>query len=377
MAPWNSLILLSIILLSLSAAHVVPTFESHSPKERFKAEQQKPQPRVLINSLPRSGSTFLGELFNQNPESAYLYECTRAIGEIFANDSCAAKPEDWMADIIVKLFNCDFNPLKQFMTNVSKTKGSREYVYSWTHSEHNSSPYKCSAEDASKVIMAIKEIVMWGPKLKWLLSAVPDLKIIWLVRDVRGFVSSFMPFIETDKRENMYYNWAINNRPLWVPYDNCGWINASKSELAPLKVLLEDKQGLPHKRMAAWWTMEQKMMLSVLSEIPRDRWMLVKYEDMSTFPLETAQQIYSFLGKDVVHEDVLRWVVQNTEGGSVSVRYGTARDSAAMATVFLDRIPVDKLREIENIADSLFEYFGYSRATSVSKPEHASVFFRV
>jgi hypothetical protein len=35
----------------------------------------------------------VGELFNQNPESAYLYEGTRSIGEIFANDSCAATPE--------------------------------------------------------------------------------------------------------------------------------------------------------------------------------------------------------------------------------------------------------------------------------------------
>jgi len=262
------------------------------------------------------------------------------------------------------------------MAEVSKTKGNREYVFTWNHVEHNSSPGKCIAAEPSKVMMAIKEIVLWGPKLKWLLSKVPSLKIIWLVRDVRGLVSSFVPFLETDKRENMYYNWGVNNRPLWVPYDNCKWVNASQSELEPLKALLEDKNAQPHKRMAAWWTMEQKVMLSALSEIPRDKWMLVKYEDMSMYPLEIAQQIYSFLGKDTVHENVLRWVVQNTESGSVSQRYGTARDSASMATVFLERIPVDKLRDIENIAGSLFDYFGYSRVTSNAQPDQASVFYR-
>eukprot|EP00026_Physarum_polycephalum_P010242 Phypoly_transcript_10398.p1 GENE.Phypoly_transcript_10398~~Phypoly_transcript_10398.p1 ORF type:complete len:308 (+),score=28.79 Phypoly_transcript_10398:81-1004(+) len=282
---------LFLLVLNLTASHVIPEFSSHSPKTRWESEQKKPQPRVLINSLPRSGSTFIGELFNQNPESAYLYEATRTIGEVFANDSCAAEPDDRIGQIIASLFNCDYAKLKDYMAEISKTKGSREYVFTWNHVEHNSSPGKCKVAAPSTIMIAIKEIVLWGPKLKWLLSEVPNLKIIWLVRDVRGLVSSFVPFLETDKRENMYYNWGVNNRPLWVPYDNCKWINISQSELDPLRALLEDKRAPPHKRMAAWWTMEQKMMLSVLAEIPLDKWMLVKYEDMSMYPLEVAQQV--------------------------------------------------------------------------------------
>jgi len=365
-----------LFAVTFSVAHVIPEFVSHGPRVRWAAEREKPQPRVLINSLPRSGSTLIGELFNQNPESAYLYEGTRAIGEIFASDNCAAKTEDRIGEIIMHLFNCDFEPLKEFMANVSKTKGNREYVYSWSHAEHNSSPGKCIASDPTKVMMATKEIVMWGPKLKWLLSIIPNLKIIWLVRDVRGFVSSFVPFIESDKRENMYYNWGINFRSLWAPYEQCQWINATQSEIEPLKVLLQDTKAHPHKRMAAWWTMEQKMMLSVLAEIPREKWMLIKYEDASAFPFEITQQIYSFLGKDTVHDNVLRWVARNTEVGSVDSRYGTARESSNMATVFLERIPVDKLKDIEIIAESMFGYFGYTRVTSAT-PEQASVFYRV
>eukprot|EP00026_Physarum_polycephalum_P019487 Phypoly_transcript_21529.p1 GENE.Phypoly_transcript_21529~~Phypoly_transcript_21529.p1 ORF type:complete len:120 (-),score=10.43 Phypoly_transcript_21529:84-443(-) len=50
---------------------------------------------VFILSLPRSGSTFLGRLFLENPDFTYLFEATRSVVEVWKDDLCGSQRTDW------------------------------------------------------------------------------------------------------------------------------------------------------------------------------------------------------------------------------------------------------------------------------------------
>jgi hypothetical protein len=68
--------------------------------------------QVFILSLPRSGSSFLGELFKQNPDFIYLYEVTRAL---INTQECSKTLPDTHANTLKAMFSCDFRNLKEKM----------------------------------------------------------------------------------------------------------------------------------------------------------------------------------------------------------------------------------------------------------------------
>jgi hypothetical protein len=68
--------------------------------------------KVFILSLPRSGSSFLGELFKQNPDFIYLYEVTRAL---INTQECSKTLPDTHANTLKAMFSCDFRNLKEKM----------------------------------------------------------------------------------------------------------------------------------------------------------------------------------------------------------------------------------------------------------------------
>jgi hypothetical protein len=57
-------------------------------------------------------------------------------------------------------------------------------------------------------MMAIKEIVLWGPKLKWLLSAVPNLKIVSTKPNFPPFISSNLAIMSSSSSSSSQYRYG-------------------------------------------------------------------------------------------------------------------------------------------------------------------------
>jgi len=122
----------------------------------------------------------------------------------------------------------------------------------------------------------------------------------------------------------------------------------------------------PHKRLAAWWVVDNVIVSHYLSQIPSCNYLLVSYEQMSLHPIETAEKIYNFLGRSTVPLQVHKWLLENTksyhqedkekQGG----RYGTSRDSEIMAYIWKGRLTSKMIQEVEEIGGPLFHMFNYT-----------------
>jgi len=124
---------------------------------------------------------------------------------------------------------------------------------------------------------------------------------------------------------------------------------------------MRDINAPMHLRMASWWIVETRLEKYYLSKLPTVSYMLVQYEHLASFPLNVIQEIYHFLGMSTVPEDLMRWLLDHTTKGDAEDRYGISRNSAEMVQVWKDRLSATQLKEIESLAKSDFEFFGYSR----------------
>jgi len=368
------------VLASISLTRSDPLNDIRRSVSPTKAKGDKKD--VFIMTLPRSGSTFVGNLFRHSTEFVYLFEATRGLGDAHHKDNCATEPEKWEEDYIRSLFDCNFWRAKNYVDNVLSVNKSHDYTWGFIQ-EHSSAPdvmARCfpgdptslSAEKRAQQSVAIKEITMWGNKLKWLYDTLgSDLRIIWLVRDIRGWVSSWLPVVGDSGSQSFYNTWGKSRTDLWAPYDRCRGLQEispsllSAKHLENLKDLMKNITAPPHQRMAAWWTVENSLLTYYLSQIPKDNYMLISYEHVSKYPVEITQQLYEFLGKTVVPKDIMQWIFKNTESNDEdgdADRYGTTRDSDKMATVWRERLTADQLNEVEMIGAPLFKFFNYSFA---------------
>lgn len=62
--------------------------------------------KVLLLASHRSGSSFLGEIFNQNPNAFYLFEPLAAVQETHSTDGCADLMEE-KVDLLDRWFTCN------------------------------------------------------------------------------------------------------------------------------------------------------------------------------------------------------------------------------------------------------------------------------
>ncbi|KAJ8337001.1 hypothetical protein SKAU_G00382210 [Synaphobranchus kaupii] len=191
--------------------------------------------------------------------------------------------------------------------------------------------------------MAIK--IVRVPEINDLRALVEDprlnLKIIQLVRDPRGILSSR---IETFR--DTYRLWRIWRATGRKPYN---------LDLSQLTVVCEDflssvSMGLsqPH------WL--------------KGKYMLVRYEDLARNPLQKTKEIYDYLGMSM-DKNVVQWIQTNTRGSnelSAKHKYGTVRDSAANAESWRLKLSYDMVDYTQTVCQQILHQLGYK---AVSSPE--------
>jgi len=354
------------------------TFTSGPPLNNKTHKKHK----VFILTMPRSGSTFLGELFRQNEDFVYLFEVTRALAQGFHHDSCAANASKLAQGIIADIFCCNFTSLQQHLGGIAFKGGPEMSI--WDHAVSKSSEKEkiqmCLPDTTGglkgNMSVAIKEISFWGPKAQWLVNNLgPEVKILWLVRDVRGWVSSWLAqnYALRGRKDfngttsgGLYEIWGYNKRKMWNYYKGCDVIQKdtpfSPAHLKKLKNYLDKLNRMPHLRMAAFWMLETAVTKFYLENIPKQNFMLVHYEHLVLYPLHVSQQIYEFLGESITPASVLSWILKSTQEGDIEDRYGTSRNGQAMAEVWKKRMSEKQIREVEDLAEPMFDYFGFQRS---------------
>ncbi|XP_053742596.1 carbohydrate sulfotransferase 1-like [Synchiropus splendidus] len=328
---------------------------------------------ILILATTRSGSSFVGQLFNQHPEVFYLFEplyhLQLTLLPRLAQSRNQAERRVMLGaarDLLRALLHCRLESLESYI-RPRPANHSTDKLFRRGASRTLCSPPACEAslgpEERSLVLAdegecvkrcgplnvsvaadtcrakrhaAIKTVRI--PQISDLRALVEDprlnLKVVQLVRDPRGILASR---IETFR--DTYRLWRLWRATGRRPHN---------LDLGQINTVCEDFR---------------RSVSTGLSRPPwlRGRYMLLRYEDLARFPLRMAQQLYSFLGL-ALDPSVKEWILNNTRGSSdLSARqkFTTVRDSAANAENWRVKLSFDMVAYTQTACQPLLDMLGY------------------
>ncbi|XP_074533516.1 carbohydrate sulfotransferase 1-like [Halichoeres trimaculatus] len=346
-----------------------------SPASTSDSSNVNKRTHILILATTRSGSSFVGQLFNQHPEVFYLFEPLYHVQlALLPRLSQSRNPAERRVmlgaarELLRSLYHCQLSSLENYI-RPRPSNHTTDKLFRRGASRSLCTPPVCEAslgrETQSLVLTdegecarrcgplnitlatdtcraklhaAIKTVRI--PQVSDLRALMEDprlnLKVVQLVRDPRGILASR---IETFR--DTYRLWRLWRATGRRPHNlDLGQINTVCEDF-----LRSVSTGLARP---AWL---------------RGRYMLLRYEDLARFPLQKAKELYSFLGLDLDHS-VEEWIINNTRGSSdLSSRqkFTTVRDSAANAENWRLKLSFDMVVYTQTACQPLLELLGYKR----------------
>ena len=323
----------------------------------FHVQNQKPTRRsnVLIVAAMRTGSSFVGELFQQRRDFFYMFEPGLLLMDKL--DSLNLTRRIMVTKLIVMLnrfYQCRFDSMSFFIDLLNKkslfsrkqvvpaivtTQFCRKFPKSLHRVKVACPPVTerllqtaCQSRDHT----AIKSIRILDINL--MLDAIRnpevDLKLLHLVRDPRSMIVSRLRLLHPKI--------AVFN----------------ESHLSSTQRNILD-------RYCSNWLQNYEVGHYVPSM--RKNYLLVRYEDVALDPLKSAEVIYDFVGLGAtIPSGVQNWVAQNTKVNDPSKKksaaFSTKRDSRSVLVSWKRRITTELARAIEHVGDCprLMQVIGYT-----------------
>ncbi|XP_055360412.1 carbohydrate sulfotransferase 3-like isoform X2 [Betta splendens] len=324
---------------------------------------------ILLLTTTRTGSSFVGEFFNQQGDNMfYLFEPLWHVERMLAletrgtNATAAARA---YRDVLQQLFLCDFSLLESFISplpvdHITAALFRRESSSSLCD-ESVCSPfvkgvferYHCKARRcgplnltvASESCLQKEHRAIKSVRVRQLETLRPlaedprlDMKFIQLVRDPRAVLASRMVAFAANYKN--WKQWAMG-----------GDVPADDDEVRKLK------GNCDNIRMSAAVGLRQPSWL-------RRRYMLVRYEDVARFPVKKAREMYKFIGIPLTQR-VKSWILRNTqaskEAGGV---YSTQKNSSEQVEKWRDSLPFNIVQVVQRVCGPTLKLFGYKFVTS-------------
>lgn len=248
---------------------------------------------IVIYAYHRSGSTFTGEILNHHPHIFYLYEPMR-FGSVYFEKK-KNKRNTKIVDFLSNIYECKFDEMQKFTDNLNNNKKGRHVTISVPVAEalgcknhiNSGRLFKCpdtegnvpssllaqlckSRTVAIKLIRAVLKTHI-VPLAKKLTNSGFDVKVIHLLRDPRGHVSSLLSLTGKDRLSK-------NNIQMHAR-EQCD------------RMLHDVNTGT-----------------SIFHE---NEYFLLKYEDLAQNSLSTSKKLYKFLGLELT-ESVKNYIQANT-----------------------------------------------------------------
>ena len=289
--------------------------------------------QLIIVTRWRSGSSFTGEIFNNNPEFAYFFE--PLIGTVGSKSGIPFGEHH--VSVLHDILKCNF-----IKTNYMWWQGQipincgKSLTFSKTILCEYFKVVLQPRNDTSAVVeeacrshrhVAIKTVRM--PDIKYLKRIVSDsnlnVKIIHLIRDPRAVFLSRASTPDVDDMHHDECDEMENNLNYWKNTPN--WLKGHH--------------------------------------------MLLRYEDLAEDPVSLTEKIYSFLGLKVP-ETVKMWLRYNTNWNEVG-QFSHARVSSEAAHAWRTKIPYRTMLEVQRRCIVPLLMAGYKPITSQKDLSNFSV----
>nr|O93403.1 RecName: Full=Carbohydrate sulfotransferase 3; AltName: Full=Chondroitin 6-O-sulfotransferase 1; Short=C6ST-1; AltName: Full=Nervous system involved sulfotransferase [Tetronarce californica]AAC28491.1 chondroitin 6-sulfotransferase [Tetronarce californica] len=322
----------------------------------------KGRKHLLLMATTRTGSSFVGEFFNQNNDIFYLFEPLWHVEKTVTFEPGgmnAVASSIIYRDVVQQLMLCDLYTLENFLfpmadrhlTGILFRRGSSKSLCEGEvctpPKKGGTEKFPCRLRDCGllnltlatqaclqKQHVAIKTVPL--RQLEFLRPLVEDfrinLKIIQLVRDPRAVLASRM--VAFPSKYNAWKKWANEGR---VPDDD---------EVGKIRGNCENL------RATAQLGISQPPWL-------KDRFLLMRYEDIALEPVKRAQEMYRFSGIPMTPE-VKKWIYENTQVSKASNNiYSTHKISSEQFEKWRLGLPFKIARVVQQVCEPAMKLFGY------------------
>ncbi|XP_063791822.1 carbohydrate sulfotransferase 6-like [Pseudophryne corroboree] len=361
------LLFMSVIILYLShfLFHKPPSSSSPS------ASQKQHSVHVLVVSSWRSGSSFLGQIFNHHSDVFYLFEPGHHTWMKFQQESAELLHYP-VRDLLRSLFTCDVSALQQYLPNGGRRIGDMKF---FAESRALCTPPACSAfipsegydrlncfqrcrnsslhkmaetcRTYSHVVMKTVRILDLSVLLPLFRDPALDLRILHLVRDPRAVALSRKSFSLRIEDKIVLKN----------------EINDMKTNIMTSKVM----EKICRSQVAI-------NKLSRTSQVLRGRYMAIRHEDLTSKPIKSLQQIYKFSGLPLTKE-LKRWIhnITHEEVGEKNSFMTFSKVSSVANQRWRTAMDFDSVKQIQQSCKEAMNVFGYLPARSKSEQKNITV----
>nr|XP_033772835.1 carbohydrate sulfotransferase 6-like [Geotrypetes seraphini] len=351
-----------ILVIWYSSWHVY-----QAPSHRVKPRQTKVH--LLILSSWRSGSSFVGQVFNQNPDVFYLMEPAWHVWS-----RLPLEPPDLLhlpvRDLLRSIFLCDMSAFPPYMsrseniTDLFLWQESRALCSSpacpnstlidfINRTECFSNCGKAPFKKVEEVCKNFSHVVVKAVRLLNLEVLYPllkdpslNLKIIHLVRDPRAILSSREAFAFLDLDD------AI--------------VSKAQNSTSDIRVVMEEicKAQVHIYKLA---TQNPQPFL-------KGSYVIVRYEDLVRSPVDHIRELYNYVGLSMTPK-LESWINNITHGllPTEEVFMPFVGDSMKIAQQWREKLHFSKVKEVQKLCQQEMDVFGYRLIESEREQKNMSL----
>ncbi|XP_061895505.1 carbohydrate sulfotransferase 7 [Entelurus aequoreus] len=337
----------------------------------------RPRTHIYLHATWRTGSSFLGELFNQHPDVFYLYEPMWHIWQaLYPGD--AGSLQGAVRDMLGALFRCDFSVLKLYAGAQNLTTA---FIFGWKMNKVVCSEPLCDAHQRHRVGLVQEDrcakcpkrdirdlereckkypvMVIKGVRVLDLNTLVPLMKdpavklhIVQLFRDPRAvhnsrlkskqaLVKESIQVLRSKKQNDKYKRMLVPNTRL----------NRAENYVSGAMELICDN-----------W-LGDIMLVSNAPPWVRRSYHRVRYEDLVQHPAEELRRLYRFA--NVSSSPALESFALNmTHGRGYSSDRPfliSSRDAKEAIYAWRERLSVEQIEQVEAYCSEVMRLLGYPR----------------
>lgn len=336
---------------------------------------------IYLHATWRTGSSFLGELFNQHPDVFYLYEPMWHIWQaLYPGD--AGSLQGAVRDMMNALYRCDFSVLKLY---AGTQNISTSFIFGWkmnkvicseplcdAHKRHEVGLVrqdlcaKCEKRDIRELEKECKKypvMVIKGVRVLDLSTLVPlmkdptvNLQIVQLFRDPRAvhnsrlkskqaLVKESIQVLRSKKQNDKYKRLLVPNR-----------VNRAESYVSSAMELICDN-----------WLNDMLLVMNAPPWLKRN-YMRIRYEDLVMRPMEELQRLYRFANISA-SAALDKFALNMTHGQGYSSDRPfliSSRDAKEAIYAWRERLSVEQISQVEAFCSEVMRQLGYQK-NSVDK----------
>ncbi|XP_032469178.1 carbohydrate sulfotransferase 4 [Phocoena sinus] len=339
--------------------------------------KEEPQPaymHVLILSSWRSGSSFVGQLFGQHPDVFYLMEPAWHVWMTFTQ-STAQRLHMAVRDLIRAVFLCDMSVFDAYMKPGPRKQSS---LFQWEGSRALCSPPACNIFPRDNIIpqahcrllcnqepfevvekacrtyshVVLKEVRFFKLQVLYPLLRDPSLNlhIVHLVRDPRAVFHS---------REHTAKELMIDSHIVTGQH---------------LQKLEEEEQPYYTMQVICQSQLEIYKAVQSLPKALRQRYLLVRYEDLVRDPLAQTARMYEYAGLRFLPQ-LQTWVHNITRGKGMGEHafHTNARNALNVSQAWRWSLPYEKVSRLQKVCRNTMNLLGYHLVTSQQEQKNLSL----